>query len=428
MANSGSYGIFAQINRQKLSSPVKATLVTSKGAREVKTDALEKPGKYFFPPLATLPTSGARLMLAMLEKMVTEAGAGWVFMDTDSCAVTTESRQELDALAEQIIKRFDALSPYNPELIPHMLKKEFAGHAYAVSAKRYALIDDSGRIVKSSQHGLGYLLSPIPGTRTGWIQQIWEGIVDPNDPPDWMHRPALMPHTVSSWSLYNAFRGMNAGKPYSAQVKPFNFLLLATPDIRWKGTRDMLLLAPYEADPARWDQLTWVDRHKPSESYVRPPLRTFDDVSVEYAIHPEYKFEDLDGNPCGPHTVGVLRRRWIYAPGSRVIGKESNSLEGEELFTLEGVGSQLLGKTWEEWMPLVEHFLDKCVNDGIVSRRQAAYYQKGATPKPQKMRALVQAATQYALPDVKERITHMDPGHILATWYQMHHGDPTISF
>ncbi|MGA5128811.1 hypothetical protein ACPCTO_03290 [Streptomyces olivoreticuli] len=420
MANSGSYGIFAQVNKKRMAKPVTAQLFYRDGVVEQQTAVLEAPGKYFYPPLATLPTAGARLMLALLEAMVLEAGGYWAFMDTDSCAVT-------GADPDAIIRRIDPLNPYDRALVPHLLKREFDGYAYVISAKRYALLDDAGRVVKTSQHGLGYLLSPTNRPRTDWIHELWSGVVHDGAQPDWLAAPAVMPYTVSSWTLYDSFRGLNDGKPYAEQVKPFNFMLIGTVNERWNGPRDALLMAPYESAPR--NVKTWVDKHNPAASYVDPPLKTFRDVVNEYVTHPEYKFETLDGEQCGPHTVGYLRRQWVYAPATRVIGKESNTLEGPALFELDDIAPVLLGKTWPQWLELVAHFFDRCTRDKVMSERQMRRYLAGEQPKPAKMRAIIQACTQYALADLKgHELASTDPSHILQTWYHVMHGDPGIPF
>jgi hypothetical protein len=77
---------------------------------------------------------------------------------------------------EQIATKFRKLNPYDPELVPEILKIEdvnFVEHkidkpfrqlyGYAISAKRYALYSrEKGNIhiEKASGHGLGYLFAP----------------------------------------------------------------------------------------------------------------------------------------------------------------------------------------------------------------------------------------------------------------------------
>jgi hypothetical protein len=151
----------------------------------------ENPGTWYFPPLASLITSGGRLLLAMLEKSVHEKGGSYLFCDTDSlCIVATKeggfvpceggtfrcegnpairvlSLAEVESIAEQ----FRKLNPYEPSLVPEILKIEDVNHVdcdpkkpfrqlfgYAISAKRYALYSQSENeicIEKASGHGLG---------------------------------------------------------------------------------------------------------------------------------------------------------------------------------------------------------------------------------------------------------------------------------
>src|SRR5258708_17582800 len=47
----------------------------------------DEPGTYCFPPLASLITGAARLMLALLEYCVTELGGTYAMEDTDSMAI-----------------------------------------------------------------------------------------------------------------------------------------------------------------------------------------------------------------------------------------------------------------------------------------------------------------------------------------------------
>jgi hypothetical protein len=49
------------------------------------------PGPFYFPPVASLITSGGRLLLALAEKAVADAGGTYLFCDTDSlCIVANE--------------------------------------------------------------------------------------------------------------------------------------------------------------------------------------------------------------------------------------------------------------------------------------------------------------------------------------------------
>src|SRR6516225_10055674 len=94
----------------------------------------EAPGEYCFPPMAALITGGARLMLALLEKSVSDFGGTYAMEDTDSMAIvatehgglvpcpggdrrTGDVRPAIKALSwkqvAQIRKKFEALNPYD---------------------------------------------------------------------------------------------------------------------------------------------------------------------------------------------------------------------------------------------------------------------------------------------------------------------------
>jgi hypothetical protein len=134
------------------------------------------------------------------------------------------------------------------------------------------------------------------------------------------------------------FQRFNAGKPYSEQVKPANFVLLAHPVAMAVGATSPM--APYERDPAKWLELPWVDRvtgepvrisTAPDDGMYRPgviPIRTYRDVANEHALHPEMKSLAPDGGICQGHTSGLLRRRPVTPqPGVARVGKEGNEID-----------------------------------------------------------------------------------------------------
>lgn len=203
--NGGSYGIFAELNRQEPTAKEKRVRVLADREFATTTKAEELPGRYCYPPLAVLITGAARLLLAMLEAAVSERGGAYAFCDTDSMAVVTDcselepnaeakelSRRE-DALALEeikgIVRRFKRLCPYEsggslfkfePEnFAAEDSKRRKAGcrealYAWVVSAKRYVLLnlDPYGGWVirRASEHGLGSYLDPGSGNDE-WMEQ-----------------------------------------------------------------------------------------------------------------------------------------------------------------------------------------------------------------------------------------------------------------
>jgi hypothetical protein len=85
LANATSYGIYAEMNRQE--SDDKTSVVCHGIDAEPFTCRVahpDVPGEYCFPPLASLITGAARLMLALLESCVREKGGSYAMEDTDS--------------------------------------------------------------------------------------------------------------------------------------------------------------------------------------------------------------------------------------------------------------------------------------------------------------------------------------------------------
>src|SRR5439155_8064103 len=127
LANATSYGIYGEMNRHESDDPVNVTCYGIDPepfkCRVVHPDV---PGEYCFPPLASLITGGARLMLALLEYCVHENGGTYAMEDTDSMAiVSTEyggtvacNGMTVSALSweqvREISHRFLALNPYDP--------------------------------------------------------------------------------------------------------------------------------------------------------------------------------------------------------------------------------------------------------------------------------------------------------------------------
>jgi hypothetical protein len=417
LANASSYGIFAEMVRHELPGgeelPVMVYGLEDPYRRNVATP--EEPGSYAFPPLAALITSAARLMLALLERSVTEAGGAYVMVDTDSMAIVATKQGGLVACpggdhrlpdgspavralswrkVDAIRQRFSrSLNPYRVGAVRDILKLEDHNytpaptkeqphrvnrrrprqlHAFAISAKRYALfnVEAPGSIVirKASEHGLGQLLNPDdPDEQTrAWIPRAWRNLVSEAlgqqpTPLGFENRPALSRITVSSQSLLSPFATYNRGRVADQRVRPFNFILSANvaPFGHPAGSDPMRfhLIAPYQRDPNKWLRMRWIDR------YAEPPMRysittgltsgdlvrvkSIADVLAAYRIHPEPKSLGPDGEVCGPATIGLLSRRPIRAGSFVYIGKEANEIDAVE----EGLAHDL-GLVVNEYGPV----------------------------------------------------------------------------
>ncbi|MGW5649312.1 DNA polymerase [Saccharopolyspora sp. NPDC003752] len=487
LANAGSYGIFAQMDAQELPTGQRKE-VTVYGAAEqpwtVRVTAPEQPGEYCFPPIAACITGAARLMLAMLERCVTDAGGVWVFCDTDSMAIVADThgslipcpggghtlpdgRAAVRALTldqvEGIRQRFAALNPYQPDAVTDILKAEFTGWCYSISAKRYALYqldptgipdiestgEDTGdgesdiiEIGKTSEHGLGYLLNPSDpeSNDRNWIRHLWQFIIRNSyglttTTPEWLHRPALSRISISSPLSWRPFTEWNTGKPYREQIKPFNFLLSAQiasvgypPDV---DPRRFHLIAPYDPDPTTWADLPWRNLHAPHGPTYRvnagqwefhdgayviyPPedlvqLRTYENITDLYRAHPEPKTNGADGQPCTINTVGMLHRRTVHLARLHHIGKETNRLDD----TRKGITSpdqaltnydQPISGLIDLVIPaLASHTAQQLADHTGLSERQIERIRSGKTlPRPRTCDSLTQLAVETALADLNAR-------------------------
>ncbi|MBI5869642.1 MAG: hypothetical protein HZB44_01605 [Actinobacteria bacterium] len=322
LANSTSYGIFAETVRTELASKQRETVRVYAVDGETflaDVNAVEKPGEFSFPPVAACITGAARLMLALLERMVTDIGGTYAFCDTDSMAIVANKKggnipigkDTVKALSweevDEIVCRFSSLNPYNERVIAGSVleieKENFVEktrkrkqlYCYAISAKRYALfnLDSSGlpHLRKVSEHGLGHLLPPNvfehplsqldleadedpseEGRKTpSWIEEIWNHIVmkdglgkEANE-MTWLDRPAITRLAISSAHMRRPFESYNKGKTYQEQIKPFNFMLSAhvTPFGYPPGVDEtrFQLVTRYSTDSKQWLRMKWLDKY-----------------------------------------------------------------------------------------------------------------------------------------------------------------------
>jgi hypothetical protein len=456
-ANAGSYGVFVEMNRNELPSGKAETLSIfgRDGEFESKTNAPEEPGAYCFPPVASLITAGARLMLALLERVVTDQGGTYVFADTDSMAIVAnesggfvpceggphrlpDGREAIRALSweavESIVNRFETLNPYDPKAVPRSIlkiedvnfaretKRQIPIHCFAISAKRYAFftIDSEGHpeVIEGgySEHGLGQYLNPIdPNSEdTNWIRAVWQGIIEEafggaQFEPEWIDRPAVMRSSVSTPGLLKRFDRINRKKSYAKQVKPFNFLLSASVDsIEWppkaRERGRFHLIAPYSRNPLEWLRIFWADLHSNDRYRIRSKghsnpasirVRTFRDALDRFREHPEAKSADRDGKPSGKKTIGLLRRLPVELLCIFHIGKEANLIEQQEegILLTDPQAVYLGGGEWEA----IRKWLDRVPTSelskrsGVDARRLREYRQGVSRPRPERAKAIAEA-------------------------------------
>jgi hypothetical protein len=423
LANAASYGIYAEMNRRESEKKVN---VKCHGIDEepftCRVAHADVPGEYCFPPLASLITGAARLMLALLEHSVSKLGGTYAMEDTDSMAIVATKKggtiscagRPVKALSwaqvNQIKERFATLNPYNRRAVPGSVlkieddnfdpktKRQRQIYCWAISAKRYALFlpDQNGVLVllqkdvnndqdRWSEHGLGHLLNPtdLDNDDRDWIGQTWLNMVRkclryPVDALPFGSLPAVGRITVSSPARARPLASLNEGKHYRDQIKPFNFLLSC--QVKQFGhptgadpTR-FHLITSYELDPQQWLRKDWIDEHSGKGKLYRitteghhgtrntARVKTYGEVLEEYEFHPEAKCADADGNPCGKQTIGLLQRRHIEVSLIKYIGKESNSLEEVEsglIHSEQSVYTEYADPRRDEWTTITLPALKK---------------------------------------------------------------------
>jgi len=366
IANSTAYGAFVELNEERKSKPVKLDVFSGEHYHRQSARDVEVPGKWYFPALASLITSGGRLLLAMAEKCLTNEGGAWLFSDTDSIAAVAspkggtvypkrpEEECEMDqreiapipvlphSKVLKFARRFRSLNPY--AFGGDLLKVEDVNyqdgdpktgslrtvHGYAISAKRYALMKGS-KIIEVKGHGLGYLMSPVSKDEPDWMETAWQydlrldHVLWDGEDPAWLDYPAMMKIPVSSPAVLGRLKGF---------CKPFDFVL--APILRSdklnpeERAEKPILVTRFNKHPGEWLKATYYNVRTGTKCRItvgtrkrgRIPVKSYRDVLHQYLYHPECKFAGPDGRPCDPWTRGVLQRRHIIAGDFNYCGKE----------------------------------------------------------------------------------------------------------
>ena len=287
----------------------------------------ERPGEFSFPPIASLITSSARLMLSILERLVTDKGGCQALEDTDSMALVateqggpvpcTGGSHKLPDGSEAVLalsgaqsrnrQRLNQLNPYDRAAVPDLLELEDENlellrpgssnvdrstrrqlYCYSISPKRYTLynLDAEGRpiIRRASEHALGYLLNPTDPDSTdhSWIERLWHHVVClglgvADEEPEWLDRIVCRRTAITKPSILHAFDKLNQGRPREQQVRPYNFLLTCTPSLKAGGRLDgdepFCLIAPYGSNPREWPRPPWVEIYTHKHYH---PVTTYD--------------------------------------------------------------------------------------------------------------------------------------------------------
>jgi hypothetical protein len=299
---------------------------------------VEEAGSLFCPLLGAMITSGAHLLLALLDAVAERRGAEAVYMDTDS-AFVTPSR-----LPPKIARTFDSLNPYS--LPCPFLKDETPEHSgtvsfFGLSSKRYALFEKVRhgriRVLKGSDHGLG--LYQAPTNREEFTHRVWETTVSAFEHGDieaacaaYSYLPATSQFALTTpalWPRVSRVEGM----------RPFNFLTIqyldpaSLPATERENTETLRLLPFISPRDPGWLQLA---------SY--PAARRWAHILDAFARHRDRKYL------LGPD--GRIARRSVLVKKSSLVGlgKEGGRYAARlKLGPIAG-GTPSVFIDWKQWL------------------------------------------------------------------------------
>ena len=386
LANSASYGTYLELNPIKVDPKKRPKITVYSGDHifdQPAPDTIEQPGSFYFPLLGALITSGGRLLLAMIERCVRDACGTYLCCDTDALIIVAskvggivempDGAPPINALSwsavVQIVSRFDSLSPYNRDIVPHLLRltdenyDEYGAqrqlYGFSIAAKRYALYTTKcGRaycshracvtIVDPKAHGLIFF-APSEERENGlpkWWWELWrfllalefkqlddpdsnvlmvagrainaETAVDIDGLPSWIALPAMMKMRISTPHYMDQMKG---------KASPFGFVL-------HPRTRDKLkltLLTPFSKKREGWAHSLCINTHDGQgyrlDELARANVVTLGDILCGHIQHPEIKSLGPDGAICKAHTRGLLHRMTINGGLQHCIGKEVSRFE-----------------------------------------------------------------------------------------------------
>ncbi|HZR66864.1 MAG TPA: hypothetical protein VFA85_17115 [Terriglobales bacterium] len=384
LANAGSYGLFVEVNPEKLGNnpktgkpaTAKVRVYAGEETFETSSEFVERPGPWYFPLIGSLITAAGRLLLATLERALTDKDGTYLMCDTDSMAIVASETGGLvpcpggphrlseggDAVhaipwtdVQELITRIDNLNPYERDaVIEPMLKVEKVNfdhgtqrelYGYGISAKRYALFsktEEGIQIEKVSAHGIGYLFPPKQGFDKKlevhvWVREAWDYVLRgalrfPRTEPEWFGVPAMMRFTINTPEVLKALQLRQVGLPYPKRTKPYSFGLLAITTKRKDGD-PITPIAPFTDDLSQLLNLNWINMHdeKPCRLVLageglpgEVEVQTYGWIVGIYPWHPESKSLAPDGKPCSELTAGLLARTPVLLKELQAIAKETD--------------------------------------------------------------------------------------------------------
>jgi hypothetical protein len=308
LVNAASYGVFVEVNVKRHSGEMEVCGLDSEETFEEDGAKVEEPGELFSPLLGATITSGAHLLLALLDTVAARQGGEVVYCDTDSAFVTPSK------VAPEIARAFDALNPYSVP-VP-LLKDETPAHTgtvsfFGLSSKRYCLFERGQRgrvrVLKGSDHGLG--MYQVPTDREEFTKRVWERLIEAaldgeEDFSEFGYLPATAQFALTTPPLLPRVAKVDG-------IRPFNFLTIrylnpaALPD----GAPTFELLPFHSPKEPAWQALA-----------EEEDAKTWAHILEAFSRHRDRKYL------LGPDGR-IVRRQVVVRKSSLVgLGKEGTKL------------------------------------------------------------------------------------------------------
>jgi hypothetical protein len=263
--------------------------------------------------------------------------------------------------SDKLFQQFDAISPFDPTVVPHLFRKEGANlrangqqaelRYFGVASKVYTCFRGNpaiAEIVKPSQLVLGTYFRP---DERPWIQahdcadaekypplifddwrsilrrQLCDGLVLGDWPHPFIDKIVMRKVRITTPRQLKSLRQLGSRK-----VRPFSFCM--SPVLaRYPGHEKLILLAPLNSNPDQWNRIEYVDAHtgklyrlqdRSNETGANRIIQDDSDApmpqlygNVLFALQNHHEAKSAGGD-----GVGLLGRWRVRAEEVSVVGKE----------------------------------------------------------------------------------------------------------
>jgi hypothetical protein len=244
---------------------------------------------------------------------------------------------------QEIATCFNTLNPY-PTPAP-ILKQEDDNfeqgaqrplYFYGISAKRYGLStaeqpQSLSDMLECKESALAFFVNAPPNDQveddrpTALLSRqlylkLFRG--EPTGSLPLAQKPYVLLRRLSTAYLWRLFQQVNQGRPYAAQIKPFNFFCSVS--AVGKLAQDYTLYTPHVEQAADVLGLPGVTLN--GEEEIVGPVKKLGLYFDAYDLHPETPFNGPDNQPCSARTRGVLSRRRLQGSDVVFLGKKGDDL------------------------------------------------------------------------------------------------------